>query len=323
MNLAGWMPARMLRCGSELRLEWTLMGDRRLVEPFFEQTLQKQMGHPFHQVFRRETGMDELVAWTDAYEGVPLRGLIYHESRCGSTLMAQQLVELLRNIVASEPPPLDALLRARLTMPEVPRAVLVRWIRAMVRALGQARHGEEALYIKMDCWNVHAMELMREAFPEVPWVFLYREPEAVLIQHQQLPAMWLVPGMMDPKVLQLEWSDWRPDAQEVYAARALAAICESGLEAVRRFEGGRLVNHSELPEALCGRLREHFGLLEEDVPVMLERGGRDAKAPRVKYEGEEVFDREDALANVRAAAKEYMQTVYEELERARLAGMQG
>lgn len=237
--------------------------------------------------------------------------------------MAQQLAELLRNIVASEPPPLDGLLRARLTMPEVPRATLVRWIRAMVSALGQARQGETALYIKMDCWNTHAMELMREAFPEVPWVFLYREPEAVLIQHQQLPAMWLVPGLMDPKVLKLEWSDWKPDALEVYAARALAAICESGLRAVQRFEGGQLVNHSELPEALCGRLRRHFGLLEDDVPVMRARGGRDAKVPGAKYEGDEAFDREDALVKMRAAAKEYMQPVYEQLESARLAQIAG
>ena len=317
------MPVRVLRRDDALRVEWTLMGERRLVEPFFEETTRKQMQTPFHQLFRRETSMDELIAWTDANPGVPLRGLIYHESRCGSTLLAQQLVELPRNIVASEPPPLDALLRLPLTMPEVPRETQVRWIRAMVRALGQAWHGEEALYIKMDCWNVHAIELMHEAFPDVPWVFLYREPEAVMIQHRQLPAMWLVPGLMDPRVLKLEWSDWQPDKQEVYAARALRLICESGLDAVQRFEGGLLVDHSELPEPLCGRLREHFGLREEDVPAMRERGGRDAKMPAAKYEGEEAFDREAELVRVRAAVKEHLQPVYQALERTRLAQMQG
>ncbi len=323
MNLAGWMPVRVLRRDDGLRVEWTLIGERRLVEPFFEETIRKQMAVPFHQLFRRETSMDELVAWTDEHAGVPLRGLIYHESRCGSTLLAQQLVELPRNIVASEPPPLDALLRLPLTMPQVPRGTLVRWIRAMVSALGQARHGEEAMYIKMDCWNAHALEWMREAFPAAPWVFLYREPEAVMIQHRQLPAMWLVPGLMDPRVLKLEMSDWKPDAQEVYAARALSNICQSGLHAVEQFDGGLLVNHSELPEPLCGRLREHFGLREEDVPVMRERGGRDAKMPIAKYEGEEAFDREAELVRVRAAVKEHLQPVYAALERVRAKQMQG
>jgi hypothetical protein len=126
---------------------------------------------------------------------------------------------------------------------------------------------------------------------------------------------------MDPKVLQLELSDWKPDAQEMYAARALAKICRSGLDAVKQFDGGKLVNHSELPEALCGRLREHFGLREEDVPVMRERGGKNAKVPGMKYEGEEAFERAEALAKVRVAVKECMQPVYAELESARLAEM--
>src|ERR1019366_9608573 len=112
MNLHGWMPARIAWRDSGPRVEWTLMERRRLVEPFFEQTLQGQMTHPFHQLFRRETSLEDMAAWTDAHPGSPLRGIVFHMSRCGSTLIAQLLAAVERNIVASEPAAVAAPLRA-------------------------------------------------------------------------------------------------------------------------------------------------------------------------------------------------------------------
>jgi hypothetical protein len=317
-NLQGWLPVRVLRRGDDVSVVWVLMGDERLLDPFFEETVRRVMAKPFHKLFQRETSMDELVAWTEAHPGVPLRGLVYHMSRCGSTLMAQQLAVLPQNIVCSEPPPLDSLLRAERTMPELPRATLVRWIRAMVSALGQARHGESALYIKMDCWNIHRIGLMQEAFPEVPWCYLYREPVEVMRDHSRLPAMWLVPGLLDPGVLQLEHSDWVASHKETYWAQALAKICASGLDAVRTRHGGQLVNHKELPEALCGRLREHFGLRPEDVPAMRERGKHNAKSPGKTFTGDAGLADAALDEKLESAATLYAKDVYEELEAERL-----
>jgi len=164
------------------------MGSRRLTEPFFEQTLHRHMTHPFHQLFRRETSMEEMVAWTLAHPGAPLRGVIFHMSRCGSTLMSQQIAALECNIVASEPAPLDAILRAHQRIPTLPREIQVSWVRAMAAALGQPRCGEQALYIKTDCWHIHQIDLIREAFPEVPWIFLYRDPIEVMVSQQRVPA---------------------------------------------------------------------------------------------------------------------------------------
>jgi hypothetical protein len=53
----------------------------------------------------------------------------------------------------------------------------------MVAALGQARAGETRLFLKLDCWHMRDLPLFRRAFPNTPWVFLYRDPVEVLVSH--------------------------------------------------------------------------------------------------------------------------------------------
>jgi hypothetical protein len=318
MNLSGWLPARVAWHESGPHVEWTLLGSQRLVDPFFEQTLQRQMMHPFHQLFRRSVSMDEVVEWTGAHPSAPLRGLIFHMSRSGSTLLTQQLAALERNIVASEPAPLDAILRVHLYRPGISRETQVQWVRAMAAALGQPRAGEQALYIKLDCWHVHQMDLVREAFPTVPWVFLYRDPVEVMVSQERMPAAWAIPGMLHPLALQLQWSDWDPSQTDVYRARALANICEGGLKAVQDDPGGLLVNYSELPDAMYGRLLGHFGLTQEDIPAMQQRAQRSAKSPTESFSSDRESKQAEALDRLRAVVAEHLQPVYDQLEAERL-----
>ncbi len=319
MNLSGWLPARIAWRDSGPRVEWTLMGAQRLLDPFFVQTMQRQMMMPFHQLFRRETSMEEMAAWTDAHPGAPLKGMVFHMSRCGSTLIGRQLAALERNIVASEPEPIDDVLRARLRLPGMPQAVHVRWLRAMAAALGQPRNGEEALYLKTDCWHIHHLDLLREAFPETPWIFLYRDPVEVIVSQARIPAAWTVPGLVHPSALEMEWSDWNPTQLDVYRARALAKICSAGLRAVREASGGLLVNYSELPEAMYGRLLGHFGLREEDVPDLRQAALENAKSPGMKYARDETEKQAEANDQMRAVVAEHLLPIYGQLEAERLA----
>jgi hypothetical protein len=319
MNLHGWMPARIAWRDSGPRVEWTLMDRRRLVEPFFEQTMQSQMRHPFHQLFRRETSLEDLVAWTDAHPGAPLRGIVFHMSRCGSTLVAQQLAALECNIVASEPAPLDALLRAHLRLPDLPRAIQVRWLRAMAAALGQARNGEQAFYIKTDCWQVHEIDLMREAFPDAPWIFLYRDPTEVMVSQQRIPAAWTIPGLLHPLALRLELRDWDPTQTDVYRARALAGICDAGLAAVQRDPRGMLVNYSELPQVTWERLVVHFGVPAAEIPAMQNQSRRDAKSPDMPFVPDDRSKQAEAGERLHAVVAEHLHGVYVRLEAARRA----
>jgi hypothetical protein len=319
MNLRGWLPARVVWRADEPRVEWTLMGARRLVEPFYEASLQRQMTQPFHQLFQRETSMDEAIAWIEAHPPAPVRGLIFHMSRCGSTLISQQLAAIERNIVASEPPPLKTVLCAHLRRPGLSREVQVRWTRAMVGALGQPRLEEQALYIKLDCWNIHQMELVREAMPDTPWIFLYRNPLEVMVSQRRRPAAWTVPELLHPAALQLQLEDWNPAQLDIYRARALANICAAGLKAVRGNPNGLLVNYSELPDAMYGRLLQHFGLTEDDIPAMQASAQFDAKSPQTTFFGDAEAKRAEADDRLRTVVAEHLEPVYGELEAERQA----
>ncbi len=322
MNLHGWIPVRIAWTSEGPRVEWILLGDQRLRDPFFEQTLQRRMQHPFHHLFRRETTLDEMTEWTDAHPGAPLKGIVYHMSRCGSTLIGGQLMALERNIVASEPAPLDDLLRVPMRQPDLPRETLICWLRAMVAALGQPRNGEHAFYLKADCWHIHHIELLREAFPETPWIFLYRDPVEVMVSQARIPAAWTVPGMLHPAALQMDLADWNPAQTDVYLARALAKICTAGLRAARQVSSGLLVNYSELPEATYGRLLSHFSLREEDVPVLQEASKRDAKSPMMTFTKDSAAKQAEATDRLRTAAATHLLPVYEELEAERLASFE-
>jgi hypothetical protein len=323
MNLQGWIPVRIVWRASAPRVEWMLLGKERLLDPFFHETLQRQMMKPFHQLFRRETGLEEMEAWTQTEPGAPLKGIVYHMSRCGSTLIGQQLGAIDRNIVASEPAPIDDVLQLPQKHPGLDRAEHIRWLRAMAGALGQRRNGESALYLKTDCWHIHHLDLMREAFPNTPWIFLYRDPVEVMVSQARIPASWTIPALVHPQRLRMEMSDWDPRELDVYRARAMAKICAAGLRAVQHAEGGLLVNYNELPDAMYHRLLTHFDLRNEDLATMQKAALQDAKSPGERFSKDASQKQATASERLRAVVAEHLLPVYMQLEAERAARMEG
>lgn len=323
MNAQGWLPAFVQWRDGAPRVQWVLLREERLLEPFYNDTMRRVMRHPFHRLFRQETTMEEMVEWTEANPGLEPRGFLFHMSRCGSTLLAQMLAASDKNVVASEPPPLDSVLQAPLHLPELQREVHLTWIRAMVRALAQPRGGNEtAFYLKLDCWHTHSIALLRDAFPQVPWIFLYRDPVEVLASHHQIPAMWTIPSMMDPRALHLQLGDWEPAQHDLYRARALANICAAGCKAAKD-GSGLLVNYTELPHAMEHRLIQHLQIDPKDLPPMLERSRKSAKSPGTHFTSDTAQKQAEATEATRAAAARYLSPIYTELESVRLEQLAG
>jgi hypothetical protein len=70
------------------------------------------------------------------------------------------------------------------------------WLRAMLSTLGQPRRGsEEHLFIKFEAWHVLMLPIIRKAFPEVPWIFLYRDPVDVLVSQMEQPGQ-MIPSFL-------------------------------------------------------------------------------------------------------------------------------
>jgi hypothetical protein len=305
VNLDGWTPIRV-HWRDEPAVEWCWMDGMTFSDPFFVQTVERAFTTPFSLLFRRETPIDVL----DALEpGLEPSGFVFHVSRCGSTLVSGMLAAVPQHLVLSEPLPVDDVLRA-----DAPEDDKVKWLRWMVSALGRKRRGDERAYVlKLDAWSACSLGTVRRAFPDVPWVFLFREPVEVLVSQLRQRGAHMVPGALDPRLFGLDLESIAQMPPEEYCARVLAAICRSALE--HRDDQALFLDYRELPGAVFDRILDAFGL-ECDEPEraeMAKAAGFDAKNPHLFFSDDREAKEREASPALREAADRWVRPLYEEL----------
>jgi hypothetical protein len=314
-SLAGWVPLYLKR-GSVV---WGYMGRERFVEPFCQETLQKLAVRPFNQLLRRQSGLDLLLERAQSHPGLPLRGIVFHMSRCGSTLAAQSLAALPDSVVLSEPESFDTLLQWLAATPardgDTGRALL----RGLLSALGQPRRdGDRRLFVKTDCWHVCHIDRILPAFPGVPWIFLYRDPVEVLVSQARTPALYLVPGSL------IRHGVYPPEhllAKPLeHGAWVLSRVLRGAAEAVGRHPGGLLVNYGELPEALETRVAEHFALNlgRAEIEALRAVSARDSKRPYQSFQTDSAAKHAGATDELRDMAARWLHEPYAALEEMRI-----
>ena len=263
-ELARWTPIRFDLSGAAPVVDWADLSEERFVEPFFDQTVARWASGPRARPLVR-TGLEALVA-LDNEPSLEPAGMIFHLSRCGSTLVSRLLGTLPGAVVLAEPSPLNALLG--LDPGRVEEATLVRLVRLLVRALGRCRHGDERhMVLKCTSWNIRRRAVLAAAFPETPWIWVQREPARVLASLLATPPGWLGLGVTPPRVAQLFGLDPAAvpaTARVEFAARALGAM----LEAAATDPAGRLtIDYADLPGAVWQRVAPHFRLEADSAAI--------------------------------------------------------
>lgn len=112
-------------------------------------------------------------------------GLIFHISRCGSTLAAKALSRPRGHMMVSQGGPLQYGFWSHISQdwrrPVVADTDVLRRLRMLVLALCRRRIGDEThAFVKFISWNVLYIELICAAFPEAACLFLYRDPVEVV-----------------------------------------------------------------------------------------------------------------------------------------------
>ena len=312
-GLAGWTPVRIYAGAAEPVVEWALVGEP-FADPFFEQTADRAMRHPFNELFARRTPMSELEAAQASDPGLAPSGFVFHLSRCGSTLVAQMLAGLHTAVVISEAQPVDALLRLR-RHPTVrgQEEKLARWLRALVSALGRPHAGERHLFVKFHAWHVLELPFIARAFPGVPWAFVFREPRAVLRSQAKNAGAELMAGSIDPAYLGLDAAGAHALPQDEYGARVLAAFCAAALRHAG-LERSLFVDYAALPGAVVSDVAPFFGITAtgDEAERMRDAARRDTKgAPDAVFRPEAKPRHEDGAAD--QLASRWLDGAYAEL----------
>lgn len=318
-SLTGWTPIRLSWDGPRATVDWCLTDGVPFTDPFFDQTVETCLRHPARLLFRRETGLEEVGRFVDDHPGLPPAAFIFHMSRCGSTLTAQMLAAVPEHLVLSEAGPIDRVLRAHWARPQIGDDDRCTWLRWMVGALGQPRDDRQRrLFVKFDAWSVIDLPVVRRAFPDVPWLFLYRDPVEVLVSQSQRLGAHVIPGVLPPALIGMSTVEVASSPPVEYRARVLARICDAALRH-RDDPLATFVEYRQLPGFVVSDFPRLCSLRFDDADVerMLAAARRDGKNPAIPYEDD--TGRKQALASpaLRLAAERWLAPLYDLLEEAR------
>lgn len=318
-QLRGWVPIRFYWEDGRPLIDWCWVGARPFAEPFFNQTIDAALELPFSSMFRPQTSLDTLAEHHAIEPGLHPRGFIFHMSRCGSTLVSQLLAALAGSVVLSESGPIDSVVRAKFRDPLLTDERRAQWLRWMVSALAQRRSGDEQqLFIKFDSWSALDLPIIHRAYPDVPWIFLYRDPVEVLVSQLARRGAHMVPGAIEPELFGMTVSEAYEMQPEQYCARVLASACEAALSHQRSF-GGMMINYVQLPGAVWTEISDFFQveLAHSDVDTLRRVAQFDAKSTSVPFSSDSKAKRGTADAAVLQAVEQWLSPVYERLEAAR------
>lgn len=174
---AGWIPVQIEKHHGIIR--WMKPGARRLFEPFFQETVHRFRFERVPEFETELTALEGVVPLTPA-------GIIFHVSRCGSTLVLNALKAAERVVGVGEAGPFQVLMQAG------------RWATGHRELLGPLTRvfacyqggPTRNVIIKCAVEEIAALPALRKIWPEVPCVVLIRNPIEVIVSNAQRPPRW-------------------------------------------------------------------------------------------------------------------------------------
>ncbi len=248
-----WFPVAL--SDDSCTLWWRNLQGIRFTKPFFQDDLQAQ---PPHQRLVLQSPLSTLAEFAVPGRSVAPTAFIFHVSRCGSTLLTQMLATSERSIVMSEPPVVDAFFRYVHRQSQWSQAS--HFFRLLMATLGQRRNKlEQNFFVKFDSWHVPWIPFVREAFPETPIIFLYRDPSEVLASHQRQRGPQMVPGLLNTTRLHAVASDVAVTDLDTYCLRMLASMMELA-HGYTQTANLMLLNYRQLPHVVWTELMDQFSM---------------------------------------------------------------
>eukprot|EP00730_Choanoeca_flexa_P007444 TRINITY_DN12335_c0_g10_i2.p1 TRINITY_DN12335_c0_g10~~TRINITY_DN12335_c0_g10_i2.p1 ORF type:complete len:756 (+),score=107.02 TRINITY_DN12335_c0_g10_i2:69-2336(+) len=245
-------------------------------------------------------------------------GFIFHQSRVGSTLIANMLASDPDNLVYAESSP-PALIALRCTT--CSRQDKIEMLRVVVNAMANSNK-HKRLFFKFQSVQSTVIDLYLEAFPNTPWVFLYREPNEILasqLRNKMGPAPCLRPDRSASKAFSPRFGPMT--GREKLCAEHLNKLAVPALQELNKSgDLGAAINYNELPNIVTDWLMPvHFGFpfTDEIKAKMMKASEMYSKArlqPAHRFTSDSSAKQERARGAIAAAAQQHMMDSYRQLE---------
>ncbi|MEO8860330.1 MAG: sulfotransferase domain-containing protein [Ginsengibacter sp.] len=242
--------------------EWLYIGNKTFEEPFFADTIADCRNLEENcKTYKVISDLEIMAEWADDLNSLPPTAIIFHISRCGSTLLSQLLALDEKHIVLSEVPFFDELLRIPFKQNPVERKISIDYLAAAFKYYGQKRaRNEEQLFIKTDSWHLHFYILLRNLFPSVPFILLYRNPLEVMLSQKNQRGMQSVPGLIEPEVFGFSGQQVNENNHDVYMAKILESYYKKMIEIITSDPLALLVNYEEGIKNIMAKVYAFSGL---------------------------------------------------------------
>jgi len=270
---------------------------------------------------------------------MPPSGFVFHESRVGSTLVANSLTAMnpSGHRVYSESHPINNALKAcKETGCDIDTNADL--LRDVVYLMGRTRvPTEKHMFFKVSSAGSKNIDVMRKAFPRVPWIFVFRDPVQTMMSHLDPEKLKTVRGGT-PKAVCLRGKQQPPSdlvslvsdmgssvkslTYEEYCAAHLATLCTSALKQMKESDGkGVAVEYDNLIDKLISKIiPDHFNIpIDDDAKERIQIvGGTYSKSKggdnKVWVEDSKKKD-DHSTPQIRSASDKFLSSSYTELKK--------
>lgn len=262
----GWIPAKVWLDEEPCGIEWINESGRYQEGPFYDESIAALMQrHP--RIARNVTTPGTVHRVAEAIEGLAPSGFIFHMSRCGSTLVQNALRCLDGTIVPGEPEVLSALLLASAPGDSLRGEAAARQaerdalLRSLVKVFGRRRTAKDRrFFIKFASLETIRLDVVRRLWPDVPWLFIYRDPVDVVVSNMARPSGWMDRPTPAEVKRYFGWGPRAVDAmtREEYCARVVSRYCEVAAGSADR--KAHLLNYEDIDLERLVAVMEAFGI---------------------------------------------------------------
>jgi hypothetical protein len=271
----------------------------------------------------------------------PPTAVIFHQSRCGSTLVSNILAAFRpqhSRVYAEAPAPITALLACDdVECDEEAQNALIQDVFYMMgRSPGPTL--PQYVFYKFQAIGAQHIALFERAMPNTPWMFLYRDPTEVMVSllknvlkgGNPLGRNYLPHCLRDygtaqhPEALTslVESKEKRVEdlTKEEYCAAHLATLGDAALHQYQKRKASKrwLINYSDLPHAIWETVLPSIvgPLSTEQLEAMRNVAKLESRNGKVFHEDSQM-KQGTATEEMKQATKLFMQPIYDSLEAVR------